>query len=89
MSELLKKHQNLDKLSVCFLQSDEGFEDEDDQEEDEVAEDSVQEDIADPEEVLSGISQLSNAKLIDDEMANHLTALQRASFKKVENNSYV
>ena len=86
MSELLKKHQNWDKPPVCFLQSDEGFEDEDDQEEDEVAEDSVQEDIADPEEVLSGISQLSNAKLIDDEMTNHLTALHRASFKKVENN---
>ena len=88
MSELLKKHQNWDKPPVCFLQSDEGFEDEEeDEEEDEVTEESIQEDIADPEEVLSGISQLSNAKLIDDEMANHLTALHRASFKKVENSA--
>ena len=87
MSYLLKKHQNWDKPPVCFLQSDEGFEDEDDQQEDEFAEDSVQEDIADPEEVLSSISQLSNAKLIDDEMVNHLTSLHRASFQKVENSA--
>ena len=52
-----------------------------------VAEGSTQEDIADQEGVLSGISQLSNAKLIDDEMVNHLTALHRASFKKVENSA--
>ena len=87
MSDLLKKHQNWDKPPVCFLQCDEGFEDEDDQQEDEFAEDSVQEDTVDPEEVLSSISQLSNAKLIDDEMVNHLTSLHRASFQKVENSA--
>ena len=72
-----------------FLQIDEAFENEDDQEEDEVPEGLLQEDntTVDSEEVLSEISQLSNAKIIDDEVGDHLAALHRALFKKVENSA--
>ena len=87
MSELWKKHCNWDNPPVCFWQSDEVFKDEDDLEEDEVAEYLAYEDNVAPEEALSEISQLSNAKLIDDEMASHLTTLHWASFKKVENSA--
>ena len=87
MSKLLIKYRNWDNPPVCFLQSDEVFQDENDQGEDDAAEDLAYEDTIDPQEALSEISRLSNAKLIDDEMANHLATLHRATFKKVENSA--
>lgn len=36
-----------------------------------------------PNEVSAGISQLADVKLIDEKIADHLTSLHAASFKKL------
>ena len=86
MSELLHKHNSWDTPPICFLQDEEFMED-DDQYEDELNEGLIDEENigVDPEEVSSGITELSNAKIIDKEMTNNLNALHSASFKKLKN----
>ena len=90
MSEHLHKHNSWDTPPICFLQ-DEEFMDDDDQYEDQY-EDQLNEGLideenisVDPDEVSSGITELSNVKIIDKEMTNNLNALHSASFKKLEN----
>ena len=76
ISELLHKHNSWDTPPICFLQDEEFLED-DDQYEDELNEGLIDEENigVDPEEVSSGITELSNAKIIDKEMTNNLNAL--------------
>ena len=43
--------------------------------------------IVEPNDVSAGITQLSDAKLVDEKMADHLNSLHAASFRKVSNNA--
>ena len=87
MSDLLRKHNSWDTTPINFLQEDEEFTEDGDHCEDELNEGLVDEEAIgiDSEEVSSGIAELSNAKIIDSEITNHLNALHSASFKKLEN----
>lgn len=70
---------------VCFLKDNELIKEEDDDEEDEMSELSVPEEEPSAEhsqEAVSGILELSKAKIIDSKETNDLNAVHSASFKK-------
>lgn len=62
--------------------------DQDDDDDGEVASDNVADllevnSTVEPNEVSAGITQLSDADLIDEKMADHLKSLHNASFRKI------
>ena len=92
MADLLKAHEDWNNPPIPGYNVNV---DDDDQEDDDDDNDEVVINIADlleevnstvePNDVSAGITQLSDAKLIDEKMADHLNSLLAASFRKVSN----
>ena len=90
MADLLKEHEDWNNPPIpghgVYVEDDQ-----DDDDDGEVASDNVADllevnSTVEPNEVSAGITQLSDADLIDEKMADHLKSLHNASFRKISNN---
>lgn len=94
MAELLKKSNCWENPPTPVLDNKEELHDEDEFDDDALADNDVvrnllQEDISadDPEDVASGVSQLTSAGIIENDLSDRLTALHKSSFKRLSGTS--